>query len=78
MKLKVFCQNPSSSGLPIEYFLLFHALLLMVFLLLEDRGRPSDIGDLYSNSISKHFRKVFHRFQKPRKIWVKNIPQSEI
>ena len=35
------------------------------------------LGYLYSNSISKHFRKTVHRFQKVRKIWVKNISQSE-
>ena len=35
-------------------------------------------GYLYSKSISKHFRKIFHRFQNERKIWVKNISQSEI
>ena len=60
---------------------LFHAGLLTVFLLLEDRGRPCKtvkIGYLYSNSISKHFPKTFHRFQKARKIWEKNISQSEI
>ena len=33
---------------------------------------------LYSKSISKYFRKTFHRFQKARKIWEKNISQSEI
>ena len=36
------------------------------------------LGYLYSNSISKHFRKTFHSFQKARKIWEKNILQSEI
>ena len=65
VKLKAFCQNLRSSGLPIEIFVSRRASNGLPFV-----RRPWKIirlGYLYSNSISKHFRKIFHRFQKERK-----------
>ena len=76
VKLKVFCSNLRSSGLPIEILVSWRA----------SNGLPSvrrpwkavRLRYRYINSISKHFLKTFHRFQKARKIWEKNISQSEI
>ena len=58
--------------------LLFHDGLLTVFPFVRRPWKTVRLGYLYSKSISKHFRKIFHRFQKARKVWVTNISQSEI
>ena len=76
MKLEVFCSNPRSSGLPIEILFSCRASNGLPFV--RRPWKTVKIGYLYCNSISKHFHKTFHRFQKARKIWEINISLSEI
>ena len=76
MKLKVFCSNPRSSGFPLKSFV--SSRTSNGFPFVRRPWKTVRLGYLYSKSISKHFRKTFHRFQKARKIWAKNISQSEM
>ena len=76
MNLKVFAQIHGLPGFPLKSFVSCRASNGLPFV--RRPWKTVKIGYLYSNSISKHFRKTFHRFQKARKIWEKNISQSEI
>ena len=76
MKLNVFLLHPSLPGLTLKSFLSWRASYSLHFV--RRPWKTIRLGYLYSNSISKHFRKIFHRFQKARKLWVKNISQIEI
>ena len=56
-------------GFPLKSFVSWRASNGLPFV-----GRPWNtirLGYLYSNSISKHFRKILYRFQKAQKLWVK-------
>ena len=67
--LKVFNQNPRSSGLLIEIFC-FMKGLLTVFLFLEDRGRPSDLDISTVTQYQSIFAKYFICFRKREKyLW---------
>ena len=76
VKLKVFCSNPRSSGLPIEILCFMTGFLRLPFV--RRPWKTIRLAFLYSKSISKHFRKLLSLLEKTRKIWVKNISQSEI
>ena len=76
VKLKVFAQIHGLPGFPLKSFVSCRASNGLPFV--RRPWKTVRLGYLYSNSISKHFRKTFHRFPKARKIWEKNISQSEI
>ena len=69
VKLKFFAQIHGPLGFPLKSFVSCRASNVLLFL--RRPWKTVRLGYLYSNSISKHFRKTFHRFQKARKIWVK-------
>ena len=71
-----FAQIHGLPGFPLKSFVLWRASNGLPFV--RRPWKTIRLRYLYSKSISKHFRKIFHRFQKARKIWVKNISQSEI
>ena len=71
-----FAQIHGLPGFPLKSFVSCWASNGLLFV--RRQWKTVKIGYLYSNSISKHFRKTFHRFQKARKIFEKNISQSEI
>ena len=69
-----FAQIHGLPGFPLKSFGLWRASNGLPFV-----RRPWNtirLRYLYSKSISKHFRKIFHRFQKERKIWAKNISRN--
>ena len=71
-----FAQIHCLPGFPLKSFVLWRASNGLPFV--RRPWKTIRLRYLYSKSISKHFRKTFHRFQKARKIWEKNISQSEI
>ena len=70
-----FAQIHGVPDVPLIFFVSWRASNGLPFL--RRPWKTVRVGSLYRDSISKHFRKTFHRFQKARKIWVKNIWQSE-
>ena len=73
---KFFAQIHGLPGFPLKSFVSCRASNGLPFV--RRPWKTVRLGYLYSKSISKHFRKAFHRFQKARKIWAKNISQSEM
>ena len=72
----LFAQIHGLPGFPLKSFVSLRASNGLPFV--RRPWKTIILRDLYSKSISKHFRETFHRLQKARKIWEKNISPSEI
>ena len=72
----LFAQIHGLPGFPLKSFVSWRASNGLPFV--RRPWKTVRFGYLYSNSISKHFRKILNRFKKAQKVWEKNISQSEI